>query len=132
MTVTNNLSATNFTTTNLTCPNLYNFINTSIITQCSNYNASIISFINTSIVNSQSNLLNITNLSVNNSSFSFANISTLTCKSINTSLLTSYGIGYLMLRAFNNYIGNTDYTNFSSNFNGLQLQKILLMQSISF
>ena len=31
-----------------------------------------------------------------------------------------------MLCAFNNYIGNTDYTNFSGNFNGLQLQKSLI------
>ena len=31
-----------------------------------------------------------------------------------------------MLRAFNNYTANTDYTNFSRNFNGLQIQKSLI------
>jgi hypothetical protein len=77
LTVTNNVSSMGVFCTNLSCTNLYSFINTSIITQCGNYNSSLVSFINTSIVNSQTNLLNITNLSVNNASFNNANILTL-------------------------------------------------------
>ena len=42
VTITNNLSATNFTCTYLTCANLYSFINTSIIYQCTNYKSSSI------------------------------------------------------------------------------------------
>ena len=75
--VSNNLNAINISCTNITCPNLTTFINTSVITQCGNYNSSLVSFINTSIVNSQTNLLNITNISSTNASFNNANILTL-------------------------------------------------------
>ena len=43
-TVTNNLSAASITCTNLTCANLYSFINTSIINQCTSYNSSLVVF----------------------------------------------------------------------------------------
>ena len=60
LTVTNNISSTSIYCTNLSCNNLYSFINTSIITQCGNYNSSLVSFVNTSIVNINSNFNNVT------------------------------------------------------------------------
>ena len=55
LTVTNNVSCAAITTTNITCANLTSFINTSISTQCTNYNSSLVSFINTSIINQCTN-----------------------------------------------------------------------------
>ena len=43
LTVTSNLSSTSIYCTNLSRTNLYSFINANIITQCTNYNGSLVS-----------------------------------------------------------------------------------------
>ena len=103
------ISCVSISCTNISCTTLYNNINTclnslsygtvslsfvnfcnaSIISQCSLFNTSIISFVNLSIVNTQSNLTAITNLSSSNCSFAFCNVSTLTCKNGNIINLSS-------------------------------------------
>ena len=74
------------------------------------------------------NNTNITNINCVNSSFAFHIIVQHShLKNINTSLITYYGIGYLMLCAFNNYFPNTDFINYSGNFNALQIQNLLFI-----
>ena len=78
LTVTNNVSCAAITTTNITCANLTSFINTSISTQCTNYNGSLVSFINTSVINQctnyNSSLVSFINTSIVNINSNFNNV----------------------------------------------------------